>query len=243
MNTLFYILGATVLVSILSLIGIVLLLIKKKLDKVLIILVSFAVGALLGDAFIHMLPESMSLGTLAFVYTISGIILFFIIERFLSWHHCHKECKEHPFTYLILVGDGVHNFIDGMIIAASFLTSIPIGIASTLAIIFHEIPQEFGDFAMLLYGKFSKLKALFYNFLSALTAILGAVLTYFFSTNIEGLTTLLLPFAAGGFIYIAMSDMIPQLHKEEKLSNSLIQFISILAGLGIMILLKVVFSV
>jgi len=242
MNTLFYILGAVILVSILSLIGIVLLLIKKKLDRLLIILVSFAVGGLLGDAFIHILPESMSLGTLAFVYTVSGILVFFIIERFLSWHHCHNECKEHTFTYLILIGDGVHNFIDGVIIAASFLTSIPIGIASTLAIIFHEIPQEFGDFAMLLYGKFSKLKALFYNFLSALTAILGAVLTYFFSMNIEGLVTALLPFAAGGFIYIAMSDMIPQLHKEEKLSNSFIQLISILVGIGIMFLLKIFYS-
>jgi zinc and cadmium transporter len=241
MDTLLYILGATILVSVLSLIGIVLLLLKRKLDRLLLILVSFAVGGLLGDAFIHMLPESLSLGANVFIYTIGGIMLFFIIERFLSWHHCHNECKEHTFTYLILIGDAVHNFIDGMIIAVSFLASIPIGIASTLAIIFHEIPQEFGDFAMLLYGKFSKMKALFFNFLSALTAIAGAVLTYFFSTNIQGLTNFLLPFAAGGFIYIAMSDMIPQLHKEGKLSNSIIQFASILIGIGLMFLLKILF--
>ena len=242
MDVLLYILGATILVSILSLVGIVFLLVKRKLDKILIILVSFAVGCLLGDAFIHLLPESLSLGSMAFTYTVAGIMAFFIIERFLSWHHCHNECKEHTFTYLILFGDAVHNFIDGMIIAASFLTSIPIGIASTLAIMFHEIPQEFGDFAMLVYGKFSKVKALFYNFLSAITAILGAVLTYLFSTNIETLTSFLLPFAAGGFIYIAMSDMIPRLHKEEKLSNSFIQLIAIISGIGIMFLLKFVFE-
>ncbi len=154
MNTLAYILCATILVSILSLIGIALLLLKKKLDKILLILVGFAVGGLLGDAFIHILPESISLGITAFACTIGGIIVFFIIERFLSWHHCHKECKEHNFTYLILVGDGFHNFIDGAIIAASFLTSIPIGIASTLAIIFHEIPKS-SELRRCLRGKYS----------------------------------------------------------------------------------------
>lgn len=243
MNTLFYIIAATVLVSLLSLLGVFLISLKKKLDRLLLILVSFAVGGLLGGAFLHLLPESTSIGTSAFIYVILGIILFFILEKFLHWHHCHKaKCDIHTFTYMNLVSDGIHNFIDGAIIAASFIVNIPLGIAATLAIIFHEIPQEIGDFAILVYGGFSKLKAIFYNFLSALTAILGAVLTYFFSTTFEGLITFLLPFAAGGFIYIAMSDLIPELHKEEKMSKSLIQLVSLLLGLGIMLLLKVVFE-
>lgn len=242
MNTLAYILSATILVSLLSLIGVLLLSLKKKLDKLLPVLVSFAVGGLLGGAFLHLLPESISTGTSVFMYVIFGIILFFILERFLYWRHCHKgKCRVHTFTYLNLIGDGIHNFIDGMTIAASFIINIPLGIASTLAIIFHEIPQEIGDFAILVYGGFSRLKALFYNFISALTAIVGAVFTYFFAASFEGLVPFLLPFAAGGFIYIAMSDLMPELQKEKKLSRSFIQFMSLLVGIGFMLMLKLIY--
>jgi len=241
--TLIYILGATLLVSLISLLGIVFLLTKKKLDKLLLIFVSFAAGGLIGGAFLHLLPEAISIGTSALIYVIIGIIIFFILEKFLYWHHCHKKnCKEHGFTYLNLIGDGMHNFIDGIIIAASFITSIPIGIATTFAIIFHEIPQEIGDFAILVYGGFSKMKALFFNFISAITAMLGAVLTYFFSTAIEGMVPILISFAAGGFIYIAMADLIPEMKKERKLSTSSIQFASLLIGIGIMFLLKSLFE-
>lgn len=243
MNTLAYILGSTILVSLLSLVCIFLLFLKKKLESLLLVLVSFAVGGLLGGAFLHLLPESISIGLSAFMYAIYGIILFFILERFLYWHHCHKsKCKVHTFTYLNLVGDGIHNFIDGMIIAAGFITSIPLGIASTLAIVFHEIPQEIGDFAILIYGGVRRLKALLYNFLTALTAVVGALFTYFFATSFENLTAFLLPFAAGGFIYIAMSDLMPELQKEKDLSKSSIQFISLLMGIGVMLILKFVFS-
>ncbi|MBD3249438.1 hypothetical protein GF336_05315 [Candidatus Woesearchaeota archaeon] len=138
-----------------------------------------------------------------------------MIEKFLHWHHCHKgKCDIHTFTYMNLIGDGVHNFIDGLIIAASFSVDISFGVITTIAVIAHEIPQEIGDFGVLVYGGFGRLKALAFNFLSAVTAIIGAVIGYLISGSVEGFVPFLLPFAAGGFIYIAASDLVPELHKE-----------------------------
>jgi len=235
------ILIAAFLVSLLSFVG-VLFLFKKKIDNLLFILVSFSVGALLGGAFLHLLPESLGSGLKfehIFLYTIAGIITFFVLEKFLYWRHCHQgKCPAHTFTYMSLFGDGLHNFIDGTIIAASFLTSTPLGIASTIAIALHEIPQEIGDFSILLYGGFSKKKALLFNFLSALTAVLGALFVYFFSFIVNGLTAFLLPFAAGGFIYIAACDLIPELHKEKRVHYSLIQLLFLLIGIALMWLFK-----
>ena len=184
METLHWILLSTFLVSLISFIGVFTLSLKEKfLNKILLILVSFAAGALIGGAFFHLLPEALeiSFDLNIFVYLVVGIFVFFILERVLHWRHCHKgKCDVHPFTYLNLVGDGVHNFIDGLIIAASFLTNISLGIITTIAVIFHEIPQEIGDFGILVYGGFSRTKALFFNFLSALTAILGALVGFSF---------------------------------------------------------------
>ena len=160
-------------------------------------------------------------------------ILLFFIERILHWRHCHKEnCPIHTFAYTNLIGDGVHNFIDGLIIAAAYLINISLGITTTIAIILHEIPKEVGDFGVLVYAGFKKKKALFYNFLSALTAILGAILGYLISGGFN--ITILLPFAAGGFIYIAATDLIPELHKRVKVSESIFQLIFILIGLILM---------
>jgi zinc and cadmium transporter len=174
-----------------------------------------------------------------FFYVILGIVSFFAMEKFLYWRHCHEEeCPIHMFVYLNLVGDGIHNFIDGMIIAATFMLSFSLGFATTLAVIFHEIPQEIGDFGILIYGGLSKRKALTYNFISAVTAILGAMITYF-SAYLQGIETLLVPFAAGGFIYIAATDLMPELHKKRSGSESLIQLLFILLGIGLMAYLKV----
>ena len=160
-----------------------------------------------------------------------------MLEKFIHWHHCHDiSCEEHneTFSYVIMFGDAAHNFIDGMIIAASYAVSIPIGIATTLAVIFHEIPHEIGDFASMLYGGFSKTKALWYNFLAGIVAIFGALLVLSIDANVANINKFLIPFAAGGFIYVASADIIPELHKSTKVSHSFLQLLCIMAGIGIM---------
>ncbi|MBU1905377.1 MAG: ZIP family metal transporter [Candidatus Omnitrophica bacterium] len=240
--TLVYILVSTFIVSIISLIGVLALAINDKLlDKIVFYLIGFSAGALIGGAFLHMLPEALgqSVNINIFYYLILGIVIFFLLERYLYWRHCHEGvCDIHAFTYLNLVGDGLHNFIDGMVIAASFLISIKLGIVTTVAIILHEIPQELGDFGVLIYGGFSKKKALLYNFVSALMAIAGAITGYFIADSAEGFSTFILSLSAGGFIYIATSDLIPQLHKESNLKRSSFAFIAFLLGIALMALLK-----
>ncbi|MGD8543984.1 MAG: ZIP family metal transporter [Candidatus Bathyarchaeota archaeon] len=241
MSTLILILVSTFLVSTISIIGILFLVLRKKLlDKISLMLVSFASGSLLGGAFLHLIPEALSpYDEIVFIVILAGILVFFLLEKSL-WKHCHeKECPVHPFAYLNLFGDGLHNFIDGMIIAASFLVSIPLGTATTIAVISHEVPQEIGDFGILVYGGISKNKALVYNFLTAITAIAGATFTYAFYEFIPKMAYLL-AFAAGSFIYIATTDLIPEMRKERKPTVSFAQFILLLAGIILMWLLKTI---
>lgn len=232
--TLVYILTSIIIVSLVSLIGILTLSLRKKIfDEILLILVAFAAGSMLGAAFFDLIPEAINElktnATMSFI--LAGIILFFIIERVIHWHHFHEECEIHPVSYLVLVGDGVHNFGDGIIIAASFLINTHLGIISTLAILLHEIPQELGDFAILIKSGFSKAKALFYNFLSAITAIIGGVLTYFASNTVEWIIPYLISTAAGGFIYIAVADLLPGLHKETNNKKMLLQLAFLIIGI------------
>lgn len=236
------ILLSTFIVSLISLIGILTLAINEKLlQKVLFCLIGFSAGALISGAFLHILPEALekAKSEVVFLYLISGIVIFFLLERYFYWRHCHEGiCDVHAFTYLNLIGDSLHNFIDGMIIAASFSVSFKLGIVTTLAIIFHEIPQELGDFGILVYGGFSKMKALFYNLLSSLAAFLGAIAGYFLSDFAEGFSGFILPLTAGGFIYIAIGDLIPQMHKENNSLRSLLGFVSFLFGIIFMALAK-----
>ncbi|GBE16217.1 zinc transporter ZupT [bacterium BMS3Abin15] len=234
-----YTLISVVIVSAVSLIGIFLLSADyRKLNRTLVYIVSFAAGTLLGDAFIHLIPESFKNNSaMASLYILGGIIVFFILEKFIHWRHCHEiACDNHPhvMSKMILVGDTLHNFIDGIIIAASYLVSIPVGIATTIAVVLHEIPQEIGDFGSLVYGGYTRVKALMYNFLTATTAVLGAVLVLFINNRVENITGFLVPFAAGGFIYIAGTDIMPELHKSFKLKQSLGQLFFLLLGIGIM---------
>jgi len=240
---LIWILASTFLVSLISLVGIFTLTLKDNLlHKILFCLIGFSAGALIGGAFLHILPECLenNKSSVVFSYLIVGIIAFFLMERYLHWRHCHEEgeCKTHAFTYLNLVGDGFHNFIDGMVIAASFIVSIKLGLVTTLAIILHEIPQELGDFAVLIYGGFSKRKALLFNFASALMAIIGAVVGYFIADFSKSFSNFILPFTAGGFIYIATSDLIPELHKENDLKRATAAFFAFLVGIVFMALAK-----
>jgi len=235
-STLAYILTAVTIVSLISIIGIFIFMNKKLMDKTLFFLVSFAAGTMLGAAFLDLLPETLENGFSRSIpiFILAGILSFFVLEKFLHWHHHHTEHEHeevHAFTYLSLIGDGLHNFLDGAVIAISFMSNTQLGIVTTIAIIAHEIPQEIGDFGVLIYGGFSKLKALVFNFLSALTAIIGALAAYFYSSHFENSGVYLSAFAIGGFVYIAGTDLIPEIQKETGLKKSFIQLMLMFAGI------------
>jgi zinc and cadmium transporter len=239
-----WILGSTLLVSLISLIGVFSLAVKDRLLKdILLLLVGFAAGALIGGAFLHLIPEAIEKIELeaVFGYLMVGFVLFFILERYFYWRHCHSGvCDVHAFTYLNLVGDGLHNFMDGIIIAISFVASIKLGIVTTLAVIFHEIPQELGDFGILVYGGFKKSKALLFNFLCALTAILGALVGYLLANRIENISPILMSITAGGFMYIASSDLIPELHKVAEMRRANLALLFFVIGVVFMWLAKLI---
>ena len=253
-----YAIISVVVVSLISIIGLIALSLNEHtLRKIIFVLVSLAVGALFGDAFIHLIPEAYADSpntTITSLLIIGGFLAFFILEKFLHFHHTHGEgdshhseddCtheahaqqRKHPLGYMVLVADSFHNFIDGIIIGISYLISIEIGIASTIAIMLHEIPQEIGDFGILIHSGFTRIKALLLNLLSALVAIIGVIIVLLVGESVETLITWALPVAAGGFIYIAASDLVPELHKTKDPRRSFIQFIAILAGIGAMLLL------
>lgn len=227
-------------VSILSLAGVLLFLGDSQPSKRrLLSLVSFSVGGLFGGAFLHLLPESIEeLGVeLSINYLLFGILVSFCVEMILKWRHCHIPTSDdhpHTYAYMNLIGDGVHNLIDGVIIGISYLQSFELGIASTVAISLHEIPQEIGDFGVLLYAGYGKKKALMFNFLSASTAVLGLGLSLIIGVYVQRLVPLLLPFAAGNFVYIAGSDLVPELHDEKELGNILVQLFFMLFGLALL---------
>jgi len=238
--------ASILLVSSVSLVGVFTLGIKeKKLQKILIYFVSFSTGALIGDVFIHLLPELIKKNglTLQFsLWILGGITASFVLEKVVHWHHCHANHKvhHHEFATMNLVGDSFHNFIDGLIIVGSFMVSVPVGLATTLAVILHEIPQEIGDFAVLLHGGFTKSKALLFNVLTALFALLGGIIAVFAQNAVTNLEGILLAFAAGNFIYIAGSDLIPELHKEIGFKKAVIQLICMLFGIVVMLSLLTV---
>jgi len=240
-----WILITTFINSLVALIGVVTLWCREKtLNKILFMLVAFSAGALLGGAFLHLTAESLETmgANSAFLLLIAGFSVFFLMEKFLHWHHCHEgKCDVHPYTYMILFGDGIHNFIDGLIIAASFLVNPAFGIVTTMMIITHELPQELGDFGVLVYGGMEKKKALIYNFISQMTSIAGGVIGFLIS-DLGGFQEFLLPFAAGGFVYIAASDLIPELHKEINPRKSMLAFIFFLIGILFMLGIKLVFG-
>jgi zinc and cadmium transporter len=224
-------------VSLLSLVGIATFLLEKELQRSLLLyMVSFSVGGLFGGAFFHLIPEasaSSGFTTAVSGFILVGILVSFLVEQVLKWRHCHVPTSdEHPhsFAYMNLIGDSIHNMIDGIVIGGSYLVSPSMGIVTTLAVCLHELPQEIGDFGVLVYAGFTRARALKYNFLTALTAFIGVTIALTLSGYVENLTTYLVPFAAGNFIYIAGSDLIPELHAEEKLSRTIIQIAAMLCG-------------
>lgn len=236
---------SVLLVSLLSFVGFALLLLKPdRLKKLIMFLVSLSAGTMLGDAAIHLLPEAVAKnneGLTIWLWFLAGMLIFFVLEKIVHWHHCHnpEECEhEKTLGVMNLVGDGMHNFIDGVVIAGSFLISLPLGLATTIAVIAHEIPQEIGDLGVLLHAGYSRGKALTLNFLSALLAFLGAGLTLIVGTQVEHFSDYILPFTAGSFIYIATADLIPELKKHPALTKTFEQFLGILLGILLMLLLK-----
>lgn len=242
-NILFNTLLATGAISLLSLAGIFTLYIKENmLHKMSYYLVSFSAGALIGGAFFHLIPEvsEMTSSHNTYYYIVAGIVIFFVLEKFLKWHHCHEEeeCEVHTFTYMSIVGDSLHNFLDGLVIASAFSVSVELGFATTIAVAAHELPQEIGDFGILVHGGFSKIKALLWNFFSSITALIGGVIGFLLIDMVDNISLILLPFAAGGFIYIAMSDLIPEIHKINNFKKSTASFIIFTLGLAFMIFAK-----
>lgn len=238
-----YAIWSTFIVSLVALIGIIFLWFhQEKLKKIVIYLVSFSAGALLGDVFIHLLPEiaeeGFSLQTSFFV--LGGILFGLITEKIIHRNHCHMPITKHHvhhFAIMNLVWDFVHNIIDWLIIWASYLINIPVGIATTIAVLLHEIPQEIWDFGVLIHGWMSKKRALFLNFLTWLSAIIWVIIALLINNYTNNITSFLIPFAAGSFIYIAGSDLIPELHKENKIGQASLQILSFMLGIGIMMLL------
>ncbi len=236
-----YALVSVLIVSIVALVGIVTLWLRLSLLKRIVLwLVSFSAGALLGDVFFHLLPEVIGdwwRPISASLWILWWILFGLITEKVIRRNHCHMPITKqhtHPVAIMNLVWDMVHNLIDGLIIGASYLVSVPVGIATTLAVVLHEIPQEIWDFGVLIHGGFSRRKALLLNFLTALTAVIGVVIAFVLYRYTDGIIVMLIPFAAGTFIYIAGSDLIPELHKENTLAHSIPQILFFLLWIGIM---------
>ncbi|MCC7177551.1 MAG: ZIP family metal transporter [Acidobacteria bacterium] len=244
MSTLAWIVGACLAMSAVALIGLVSLLVSEsRMQALLLPLVAFSAGSLLGGAFLHLIPEAVDArgsGSLTFVAVLAGFALFFLLEQFLEWHHGHalSPPAKAPVTYLILLADGLHNFIGGLAIGASFVVSVQVGLITWIAAAAHEVPQELGDFAILRHGGWRRTPALLANFASALTIVPGGLLAYYVSAELD--TALLLAFAAGNFIYIAASDLIPEVKRERVLVRSLAHFGSFSAGILLILITRYV---
>ena len=243
---------SVIVVSLVSFVGVFTLSLSTvRLRKILFALISLSVGALLGDVFLHILPE-LDITPVSMTFVFVGFLIFFILEKFLLWHHGHEGEVHDPaieldrshnnkhIGYLNIISDGLHNFIDGLVIGGSYLVSMEVGIATTIAVILHEIPQEIGDFGLLMHVGFSRSRALFYNFISALAAVVGLGVVFLIQSGSENIISAILPVTAGGFLYIAASDLVPELHKVNQPAKSLVQLLSIITGFGLMALLLAV---
>lgn len=235
---------SVLIISLISLVGLLAISFNEAhLRKYVFLFVSLSLGALLGDSFIHLIPEAIEKTgniSLVLIFVAIGIFIFFVLEKFLHWHHHQDDSHKHikPIGKMILISDGFHNFIDGIIIGTSYLVSIEVGIATTIAVLLHEIPQELGDFGVLLHAGYSKSKALILNFTSALLSVIGVLLVFIIGDLIQNISVWFLPIAAGGFIYIALSDLIPELYSrhisQRNFGKIFVQIIIALLGIGLM---------
>jgi len=245
MGPLGWIVVSTFLISLLAWLGILTLFLNDDLlDRILLVLVALAAGGLIGGAFLHLLPRAIEAhGTTdtlpLFLSLVAGFCLFYVLEQFIHWHHHHAAThRREPVTYLVLVSDTIHNFIDGLVVAGAFLLGTDVGLVTAAAIALHEIPQEIGDFGVLVYGGFDRVHALVLNYLTQATVILGGVAGFYLAGVVEGTPVALLSFAAGNFVYIASSDLIPEIKGEEDVRRAALYFLVFLAGVLLMLGIK-----
>lgn len=241
MGPLGWILAATLAISLLAWIGVLTFFLADELvERLLLALVAFAAGALIGSAFFHLIPRAIEAHGEhhtrgLFVALVAGFCLFYVLEQFIHWHHHHGTDHAHePVTYLVLVSDALHNFIDGIVIAGAFLIGVDVGLVTAAAIALHEIPQEIGDFGILVYGGFDRARALVLNYASAAIVVVGGLVGYAFAGVVGEPPVALLTFAAGNFIYIASSDLIPEINAEADVEHRLAYFLIFLGGIGAM---------
>lgn len=246
MTTFLWILFGGLLMSAIALVGSVTLLLKERtLDRLLLPLVAFAAGSLMGGAFFHMVPGALAeTGSVmpVFAWMLVGFAIFLVLEQYLHWHHCHRaaaECRR-PLTYLILIGDGLHNFMGGLAVAGAFLVDVRVGLSTWLAAAAHEVPQELGDFGVLVHGGWPKGRALLFNVASGLTFLVGALAAYVASLQID--VTFLLPLAAGNFLYIAASDLVPEVNRDHGPKKNVVHTASFVGGLALLYGIRAVFG-
>jgi len=249
----FTIILATFIVSLFSLSGIIALsLNEERLHSILFFLLAFSAGTIFGAAVFDLMPEAVELVDehVVFTYIAFGYLAFYFLERFIYWYHGHghhgdmegiEADETRGFAYLNLLGDGVHNFIDGMVVAASFTVGFQVGLAATIAVIFHELPQEMGDYGILVYAGFDRVRALLLNFGVALCVVLGGVFATFFLETVEALSGVMISFSAGAFLYLAASELVPELQHERDFRKSLIQFGVFILGMALIYSLGLVF--
>jgi zinc and cadmium transporter len=239
---LLWIVGSGLLMSAIALTGSVTLVLSERALRIILLpLVAFAAGSLLGGAFFHMLPVGLAAGmsdVAVYGLVLAGFAAFFGLEQFLQWHHCHRAGSpaRKPLTYLVLIGDGLHNFLGGLAVAGTFLIDIRLGIVTWLAAAAHELPQELGDFGVLVHGGWERRQALLYNAVSALTFLVGGVVAYVASFRLD--VSFLVPFAAGNFIYIGASDLIPEVKAHGDLKANLVHFAAFALGAALMLAVK-----
>jgi zinc and cadmium transporter len=244
MNTLTWIVASGALMAVIALIGSVTLLVGERIvRRCLLPLVALAAGTLIGGAFFHLIPTALDQferQANVWLVVIAGFAIFLALEQLLHWHHAHSvgDSGKQPMTYLILIGDGVHNFIDGAAIGATFLVDVRAGVATTIAAAMHEIPQELGDFAVLVHGGWSKRHALIANMLSSLTFLCGGLTTYLLSGAVDA--TLLVPLAAGTFLYVGASDLVPEVNKASGLAGNVMHFAMFVVGVALMYVVSLV---
>jgi zinc and cadmium transporter len=241
MTTFAWIVLGGVAMSAIAMVGSATLLIgERTLQRIVRPLVAFAAGSLLGGAFLHMLPGALEqlAVTEVFLWVLVGFVVFFALEQFLYWQHDHgeKSMARHPMSWLILIGDGLHNLLGGLAVGGAFIVDIRLGITAWLAAAAHEVPQELGDFAVLVHAGWKRTRALAYNVLSALTFLLGGIISYTASFQFD--VAFLLPFAAGNFIYIAASDLVPEVKHSRDLRTNALHFVALLAGMALLYLLR-----
>lgn len=242
--TLLWIVGSGILMSAIALVGsVTLVLPEETLKRWLLPLVALAAGSMLGGALFHMLPTAAGAGGVEpYVWVALGFTSFFALEQFLHWHHCHRTPRDHrtPVSFLVLVADGVHNFIGGLGVASAFLVDVRLGAAAWIAAAAHEVPQELGDFGVLVHSGWPKRRALAFNVVSALTFPIGGVVAYAASFSLD--VSFLLPFAAGNFLYIGAADLVPEINKHHRARTNLEHLAAFALGLGLLLAVRLAFE-